>query len=373
MIGVAEMPTGGFGFTGISDEQAKTWDPSRVGRKVNAYADPSVSSSVRIVECDGAKFVVIGVNGFEKTPHITKKEYVHPVWGRVIVGNTFYIRTEACETRPVGSAEQLNELLERAMQFRVGDSASSATLGRQHFGNQIRAELALLEDPYPDELFDAYFTDEMFPAIFETNRFTRQQLRDALNAAYQRHTPHAFMMYRDDYDQVRTMPDGFKLNLVTSNDHYAAYFYWRIFYSGAAIVRSLAWEDAYYSPQGVRRIFVDSIVAHVAEAIEALVNLYSALGVAGEEVTWRTELAGTNGRLVEDGNQLLPTYGRRSPTQESTISYTKTLMLEEWSSGMFDQIVAATRDILDQLNAVVISDEEIRKRATEYLNRRPRL
>jgi hypothetical protein len=181
-------------------------------------------------------------------------------------------------------------------------------------------------------------------------------------------------MYRDDYDQVSTLPDGFKLDLVTSTDgvltdSYVGYFYWRIMFSGALIVRSLAWEDAYWTPKGLRRIFVNSIVAHIAEATDALVRLYAALSIVDEEITWRFTLTGTNERQVEDGSQSLPAYGRLPQTRESSVSYTKTLSIEEWSAGMLGHIVAAAHDILEQLNALVISDEEIGRRATEHLNR----
>jgi hypothetical protein len=101
---------------------------------------------------------------------VTKKEYINPDWGHVIVAPTFYVRTEGCESRPVQTAEELNELMERAVRTRHdqvveavrtalrGASTTSGITDRELFTDQIRDELSVLGDPFPGEPYDAYFT-----------------------------------------------------------------------------------------------------------------------------------------------------------------------------------------------------------------------
>src|SRR5579884_1066560 len=60
VIGVAESG-GTFSWDGLSAEQLKTWDTSRVNRFLQNYADPPINLRLNKVECGGKQYVILTV------------------------------------------------------------------------------------------------------------------------------------------------------------------------------------------------------------------------------------------------------------------------------------------------------------------------
>src|ERR1700687_6091646 len=74
VIGVSEPPTG-FSFDGVTSDQAKSFDTTRLNRFLQIYADPPLNTRLRKVNHDGKVFIIIEVPAFSDTPHICQKEY----------------------------------------------------------------------------------------------------------------------------------------------------------------------------------------------------------------------------------------------------------------------------------------------------------
>ncbi|OGQ90308.1 MAG: hypothetical protein A2253_02010, partial [Deltaproteobacteria bacterium RIFOXYA2_FULL_55_11] len=109
VIGVSES-SNGFIWDGITDQQARSFDTSRVNRFLQNYADPPINTTLRKKDHDGKTFVIIGVPRFSDTPHICQKDYPG-----VLTAPTLYVRTDNNETAPIRSSADFRFILENAI------------------------------------------------------------------------------------------------------------------------------------------------------------------------------------------------------------------------------------------------------------------
>lgn len=88
VVGVDEHGAG-FNWTGVTNEQAASYDTTRINQFVQNYVDPPINCTVVKHTMDEALFVVIEVPGFADTPHICQKAYPDVLQGAVL-----YVRTD---------------------------------------------------------------------------------------------------------------------------------------------------------------------------------------------------------------------------------------------------------------------------------------
>lgn len=382
VIGVSET-NGGFEFDGLNGAELETWETTRLGNTVRNYADPHVSLRVRKPECDGKRFAVITVDGFRRTPHICKKDYERG--GKTILSvPSLYVRTVTCESRPFQSADELSEVIDRAARTRQdemltgirsilqGASTPTSEDARVAFEAQVDECLQEMSLASPDAPFDGVFTDVMFPARFEEDRFSRSQLSDAIKAASKGYSEGEILPFEGWSSEIVSLADGLRLEFsksskVGGDDFVSFYRYWRMRRSGLLVARSLSWEVERLGLQGQRILYKRSVAVHIAQSIDILVNLYTALGLSDEDVTWRFEFSGARDRILMDPPNILPYPGYRPQAKVETVSYKRTLSMEEWRAGQVDHTVAAIRDIYEQWGATFIRDGDIAHEVRTYL------
>ncbi len=159
VIGVSEGESH-YIWNGLSDAQARTWDPTRLSNKVNTYADPLIEVGVRKVMCDGKTYVVISVPAFNGTPHICTKAYERN-GNKVLTAPILYVRTANSASSPLKDAADFHSIIERAVRTRqdqmleamrsvlIGASTVPSVADRERFEEQIAASLGEAEDPFP--------------------------------------------------------------------------------------------------------------------------------------------------------------------------------------------------------------------------------
>jgi len=111
ILGVAEGTGAGWMHVGLTDVEAKSFDPSDIGKKVKRQSDPEVRFSVRRAEVDGKAYIAIRTEPFGSVPHVCKTSS-----GTVLDEGAIYVRTEAAETSKVTTAEQMRRLVDRGIQ-----------------------------------------------------------------------------------------------------------------------------------------------------------------------------------------------------------------------------------------------------------------
>ena len=111
VIGVGEDAAGKPAlYTGVSDEESASFDPSTVGTFVNRCVEPPIDFTIERPVIDGKRFVVFIVKPFKQLPHVC----CNSVDTELATG-VFYIRTPEASSRPAARAMELHQLVQRAM------------------------------------------------------------------------------------------------------------------------------------------------------------------------------------------------------------------------------------------------------------------
>ena len=111
VIGVGEDAAGKPAlYTGVSDEQCASFDPSTVGTFVNRCVEPPIDFTIERPLIDGKRFVIFIIKPFSQLPHVC----CNSVDTELTMG-VFYIRTPEASSRPAARAIEMQQLIQRAM------------------------------------------------------------------------------------------------------------------------------------------------------------------------------------------------------------------------------------------------------------------
>jgi hypothetical protein len=348
VIGVAEE-NGRLEFRGLPPEQLATWDPTRFGATVNRFAAPPIQCTVRNVECDGNTFVLISVPGFWQSPHFCTRDY-----DGVLKQQTIYIRTANSASAPVNDAATMMALINQAVTARQDELARivRAAIGgaeqrsvphdSERFRAVARQTLDGLEEPFGGR-YAGYITNVMYPARFQADQFTVEQLRRAIDESRTPQYPYGSFFFRRPGQPVFFNDGlGFEWALQgTQGDDF--YTYWRLVESGLLVHKELMFEDSRHEAVNPTVLFIDYFVQRVFVALDALVRFYLALGLQDEEATWQIELAGSEGRTLSELNMMMrEDYISREPV----VTFSWTLSIENWRMGLEDHVIKAVQHVL---------------------------
>ena len=180
VVGVSETPTG-FSFDGLTEEQCKSFETTRLNDFVQKYADPPINARVIKHESEGRNFVIIEVPRFPDTPHICQSNF-----DGVLARGRVYVRTDNNASAPIENASDMRAIVEHAVRNR-GDQllasfrailtgtpqAVPGTSDIEDFDTQVREAVARCREVMPQGETDLGFRETVFhPLRFERLRFT---------------------------------------------------------------------------------------------------------------------------------------------------------------------------------------------------------
>lgn len=111
VIGVQENSSGiPDQLTGVSEEEAASFDPTPVGNFLNAHIEPELDFTIDRPLVNGKRFVIFSVRPFSTLPHICSRGVENELREGV-----FYIRTTEASSRPARRALELQKLIRRCM------------------------------------------------------------------------------------------------------------------------------------------------------------------------------------------------------------------------------------------------------------------
>ena len=111
VIGVGENRSGVPELrTGVTAEQAASFDPTPVGNFVNAHIEPPLDFSIDRPTVRGKRYVIFTVRPFASLPHVCCRG----IEGELQEG-VFYIRTGEASSRPARRALEMQNLIRRCM------------------------------------------------------------------------------------------------------------------------------------------------------------------------------------------------------------------------------------------------------------------
>jgi hypothetical protein len=354
LIGLRESATG-FIPEGLSPEQAKSFETTRLNNFVNNYAEPPINTYVQKLEHDAKLFVVIEVPGFPDTPHICQKDYP-----QALTAPTLYVRTDNNESAPIRSSKDFRAVVERAVRNRSDQLLSSfrAVLVHGNIGapasdlDQFETQIEFASkrcdelNPHRDKTY-GYRVTSFFPARFDASRFDIPILRAmAKNGSvdfrgwpfifFSEHRPNGAYVHEDALETFLPDHDPF-----TGGDDL---HYWRLEPSGLLHARQLLREDSWRSAKGGERYLdFDRLSCEAAEAIVCLTRLYEGTLEASDEVTLRFSLTDMNGRGLDSSNRARLMHPEMWISHTETARFGSTHTLADWRAGLVDHALALCR------------------------------
>jgi hypothetical protein len=305
VVGVSEDDNGNPTVcTGMTERQARSFDPSTVGQTVNRYADPSVEFDVVRPEVDGRRYVVFVVYPFKNLPHVCGDACETELQRGV-----FYIRTPDARSRPAYRASELHSLVQRALRNQ-----------RELLGRMLRGVL------YEGRQVNESDAEQEFERLVATCRQTARSTLGAKRfnqalvfelAVY----PERLLMDRltlTDIGRARdevVLPSegGFPLLPVpgattyATNESIRSYlqtapadgvpFYLEVFLCGL-LYCALIEENATAAGEG-RALAYATLLRHVGTAMAAIGQMYAGLGLETELLTFTFRLSNTEGADIE--------------------------------------------------------------------------
>lgn len=363
-VGVAEVGDG-FALQGLTQEQAESWDTTRLNRFVQNYADPPINSLLRKVRHDDRTFVIIEVPQFSDTPHICQKDFPE-----VLSAPTLYARTDNNETAPIRSSSDFRAVVEQATRNRsdallnamrsiltggVRPESAAAPSASEQFLRQRSDAVVRFEaiDPFKGNGYAGYREACFFPEQFESNSFTLQQLRTSAEHAHATFTGWPFLfIHRNRPDATYAIQDGLETLIATQDfaGHDRCDF-WRFQQSGLFYQRTLMWEESSKNQNATELRAADfgAIAMYAGEAVHCLTRLYDGLVDDDQELSFAMRLLGTEGRQLttfEPGRAWWGEFTCRLPELEVVLKHP----LADWRAGLVDYAVEAAKEIFLRFN-----------------------
>jgi hypothetical protein len=361
VLGVSDRPSG-FSFDGLSPEQTKTFDTTRLNRFLQNYCDPPINALLRKIDHDGKNFVIIEVPGFPDTPHICQKDYPG-----ALTSATLYVRTDNNETAPIRSSSDFRALLERALRNRsdtllasvrsilktgVGPEVAPMSSSSDKFAVQRSEAAKTFEEinPPADQKCAGYFEMSFFPDRFERSRFTLDQLRAAAKRGEMNYRGWPFLYVdrnaKDTYVIQHGIQTSVHKNIASEVDLVS---FWQFQQSGFFYQRTSMSPDPLSVKDAPTRCVVDfrAVAMYAAEAIHCLSRLYEGLLDPSEEVSLVWRLLGTQGRVLTSSEfPLWADYTSRMPE----IVIERQQPLADWRAGIVDHAVEVSNEVYLSFN-----------------------
>jgi hypothetical protein len=360
-IGVSEHATG-YSLDGLSLEQAKTFETSRLNRFLQSYADPPINALLRKVSYDGKVFVMIEVPAFSDTPHICQKDFPG-----VLSSPVLYVRTDNNESAPMRSAADFKAVVERAVRNR-GDALLAAfrsilTSGMtppepsalDQFLAQRGDAITRFDHVNPlkhEEPLLGYLETSFLPQQFNRSQFSLETLRGSAKRAHITYTGWPFLfIHHGQPEKTYVIQDGWE-TFVQTKDFVGQYLmdFWQFRQSGFFCQRTTLRPSVRQSDSGrVPVADLRYIAIYVAEAIDCLARLYDGLFEDTSDVSLDLRILNTNGRTLVSswpGTEFWDMYTCRIPE----IIVGRRLPLADWRAAVVDHAVAITNEIYLRFN-----------------------
>lgn len=195
VVGVGEDASGQPAvFTGLTPEEAQSFDPTMVGSFINRYADPQIDFTIERPVVDGKRYAVFVIRRFSALPHVCSAGLEHE-----LLQGVFYIRTADASSRPAYRSSEIHGIIQRAMRnqreqlgrmirgllYETHTSITQEEEGQSRFAEELahsrnffrKRRMALTGPWFTIEL--SITPDEYIP-----ERFTLSELRHQAEGAY---------------------------------------------------------------------------------------------------------------------------------------------------------------------------------------------
>ena len=275
VVGVGEDKNGRPSLlTGLTEAQARSFDPSLVGGFINAHVDPPNDFTIERPVVNGKQYAVFVIRRFSSVPHVCSRPC-----DRELQQGVFYIRTPDASSRAAHRAGEIHALIQRALRNQ-----------REELGRMLRGILYEQQDQTDDNgvnkfreqrynargafyhrfgsAEDILFEISAAPSHFDPQRFDPEQLRDAFDSAL-----HLFP--GSPFIDKSAINDLYPTNVGMRSLHEEGSRMWQFFFTGMLhFMRRFPGQD--------NKLDYNTVVKLFSEAIYFIACFYDALDVTDE-------------------------------------------------------------------------------------------
>lgn len=364
VIGVREEPAG-IKVIGLTDDEAKTWDSSKVNPFLAKYASSPINTTLVKRDYQGAVCVVIDVPAFPRMPHLCTRDYPG-----ILRTASLYIRTDNNESAEITSVEHHNNLLERALRNRADEllrQVRTVLVGAQIDEGPEDAERFISQIDEAEEWFDSLYAHRVAlgtgylqatsrPSQFSESRISRGELRNAAWAANLSYRDWMGLLVQSYPAGPHAIQEGIEDSIEDLGGDRGRFYGWRLYQSGLLFHRQVIPDDVQLganTPWGEHQpgenISIERLGAFVAITVDTTNALFTSLGVNDEDVTVNVEVLGAqNRRLRVPANWTLIDSQLQSHVQR--IHAKQANPLEEWVAGNVDHALELANDLMSLFN-----------------------
>lgn len=225
VIGKSELDDGQFDYVGLTAEQAKSFDPTRVANWLESRFKPPISIRCHIVEYESKRYAVIDVSEFSDIPILCVRNFDSPTerGKQIIKERTLYVRNSKAESAPLGSPDELRELIGMAtgknadrmfatfQAMLKGKALFAPPSDEEQFASYLTTVKSAVEGEIKDQLANGGWCMSFHPSSFRPKRFPDDAQLESLVAK------HAVRV-QDEFPANRNGTVGFNWGI--GNSHY---------------------------------------------------------------------------------------------------------------------------------------------------------
>ena len=198
VVGVGEDASGQPTlYTGLTEEESSSFDPTDVGNFINRFADPAIDFTIERPVIDGKRYAVFVIRRFRNIPHVCTSSCEN----ELMLG-TFYIRTPDASSRPAYRSSEIHALIQRAMRNQremlgrmlrgilYEDHSMQENYQQSHFAEEISHAWNFFckhNDRIPRNSFR--FSLAVTPSEYIAEKFSLSELK--------KHVQEAFLLFPD--------------------------------------------------------------------------------------------------------------------------------------------------------------------------------
>jgi hypothetical protein len=368
LIGVAEGASG-WVRAGITQEQATTFDPTKIGDLASGYCPVLPVFRVHRVSVDGSLYVLIVVDEFADQPIVCTKDLHGPQNEVILRAGAIYTRTVDAKCTEIRGAEEMQRLLDLAVRKR-GDAllAQVASLfgGRrgvqlpptdeERFGQQLSSAEDFFEDGgLTGPSWRVGIRPERFTERAVGRRSELTRLRDDAEVALRGwNFPHV------ERQGSGAFSDGIQ-SLTRFQYHHEAH---RVYFSGLFVWKGLIREEYEKNLQG-RLLYLSTIWSFTE--IWLFASRFMSSLLEGGGVVVDIGISGLRGRELVPGRADISLFGAE-PCGEDAFRQRLAMPLGELRARHLEHAAAGAIDLFE-LFGVSVSPEVIRSFQERLLRR----
>lgn len=295
VVGVGEDASGQPAlFTGLTEEEAHSFDPTDVGNFINRFADPAVDFTLERPVVDGKRYVVFVIRRFRNLPHVCTSSCEN----ELSLG-TFYIRTQDASSRPAYRSSEIHALIQRTLRTQremLGRMIRGILYEDHTFQNEHQQQSRFQEEiGHSKEFFrkrrvnpsgrSFHLAFTVTPQHYVAEKFSLSELRT--------HLQEAFILFPDVvFMQPEEIRNAYFTNVSLRHFSSDRQRLWQLYQSGLFYYAGL-----FPFREGISYPF---LVKFFSEAVKFTAQLYDFMGYSTELMTFQLSIRGVENAQLTD-------------------------------------------------------------------------